>query len=387
MYEIDVCYKIIFEAMVGDAVLPSVAEQIMEYAKVKIAFFSESGELLAAAGFDGDFVPFIEKKHLTVEDYRLFHQKTMRGEEWETGFYLIRQGSKVLGYILLIYKYIKEDSFFEELGQALSQSLSHYFAEREPGCVYNQSLREHIIAWSIFVDGNLSKLPEYLKGKYITARFPKRKGEERHLTGVLRGLSKHYASYLYENRECLQVVFCEITDEKAENLYTTLNEKQILVCISEPFQDLELCRAKQKFLSKLCGFRIDSAKQMVRREKDWSVQGLYTYASSVIEEAVLSDYAISRLIRKDEENNTELYYTLKIYLLCENNITLTAKQLHIHRNTLVYRLKQIQECLCMEIDETSSRQILAFMMMYDITRQYKENRKRNEDSAGITGNI
>ena len=46
--------------------------------------------------------------------------------------------------------------------------------------------------------------------------------------------------------------------------------------------------------------------------------------------------------QEDRENNTDLYYTLKVYLLNENNVTMAADSLHIYRNTLVYRLKQIR---------------------------------------------
>ena len=60
-------------------------------------------------------------------------------------------------------------------------------------------------------------------------------------------------------------------------------------------------------------------------------------------------------------------HTLKTYLLCENNVAIAAKRLHIHRNTLVYRLKQIRECLDVDTnDHDVSRELLAFMMMNDI---------------------
>ena len=49
------------------------------------------------------------------------------------------------------------------------------------------------------------------------------------------------------------------------------------------------------------------------------------------------------MIKEDEKNNTELYDTLKMYLLCENNVTMAAEKLHVHRNTLVYRLDKLQK--------------------------------------------
>lgn len=97
------------------------------------------------------------------------------------------------------------------------------------------------------------------------------------------------------------------------------------------------------------------------------MQGMYTYTAPLIEKGGLSDYSIGSLLLEDEKNNTELYHTLKVYLLCENNITAAAKTLHIHRNTLVYRLKQIKECMDVDVnDHEISRGLLAFIMMNDV---------------------
>ncbi len=100
------------------------------------------------------------------------------------------------------------------------------------------------------------------------------------------------------------------------------------------------------------------------------MRGMYTYTTSLIEKAGLRDYSVERLLLEDERNHTELYHTLKTYLLCENNVTAAAKRLHIHRNTLVYRLKQIKECIDVDMNDFEvSRELLAFIMMYDIAGQ------------------
>ena len=88
------------------------------------------------------------------------------------------------------------------------------------------------------------------------------------------------------------------------------------------------------------------------------------------------DYSIQRLLEEDEEKHTGLYHTLKVYLICENKITLAAKKLHIHRNTLVYRLKQIEKCLEVDLNDTeNSWDLLAFIMMHDMVRRKTGERK------------
>ena len=48
MYEIEVCYKIIFEAMLEKPVLKSIAEKINEYTGAKVIFVSGTGKILEA---------------------------------------------------------------------------------------------------------------------------------------------------------------------------------------------------------------------------------------------------------------------------------------------------------------------------------------------------
>ena len=51
----------------------------------------------------------------------------------------------------------------------------------------------------------------------------------------------------------------------------------------------------------------------VKREKDWYLQGIFSYTLPLIEEAGLSDYSILNLIKEDEKNHTELYDTSVSY--------------------------------------------------------------------------
>lgn len=52
---------------------------------------------------------------------------------------------------------------------------------------------------------------------------------------------------------------------------------------------------------------------------------------------------VSELIKYDADNITEFARTLRTYLHFYINITATTQALHIHRNTLAYRLKKCEE--------------------------------------------
>ncbi len=60
------------------------------------------------------------------------------------------------------------------------------------------------------------------------------------------------------------------------------------------------------------------------------------------------DPGILELQTIDKENNSSLLETLRVYLECGRNKTLTAQRLFLHPNSVKYRLKQINDILCIE---------------------------------------
>ncbi|MCD7867520.1 MAG: helix-turn-helix domain-containing protein [Clostridiales bacterium] len=65
--------------------------------------------------------------------------------------------------------------------------------------------------------------------------------------------------------------------------------------------------------------------------------------------------ALHILEKYDAENHTDLYRTLKEYLDCERNYVRTAGKLFIHRNTLLYRLKRIEDLTKADLDDAEVR--------------------------------
>ncbi|WP_416386792.1 helix-turn-helix domain-containing protein [Blautia producta] len=76
----------------------------------------------------------------------------------------------------------------------------------------------------------------------------------------------------------------------------------------------------------------------------------------------ISHPALSVLDRYDCRNHTELKKTLKEYLNCERNYVKTAARLYIHRNSLLYRLKRIEELTGIDLDNEEIR--LHLMLSY-----------------------
>lgn len=371
MYEIDVCYKIIFEAMLEENALEKIADRISEYAAAEVIFVSGSGKILAYShACEYGKREGIQRKHIIWEEYDRYRKYGYDGEDQRI-VEEVELSGRIKGYIAIIYKEKKEQNFYRELAQVIGQAVKGYLEEEQKGYLYVQPFGKAIAAWSLLheetLPGNVEERPE---PQYIGLLLQKQEIQERELL-FMESLAEIYC--VYEDQKELFLLFSGVSGKSLAEIYDRIREQKIPCSVSEPFRELTWCAAKYRLLKRmsLAGGAMNDPG--MKREKEWSVQGLYTYTLPLLESAGLSDYRILRLIQEDEENNTDLYHTLKVYLLNGNNVTASAENLHIHRNTLVYRLKQIKEYMEIDInDNGTARELLSFMMMYDIARRHKQ---------------
>ncbi|RME51559.1 MAG: hypothetical protein D6790_19820 [Caldilineae bacterium] len=68
--------------------------------------------------------------------------------------------------------------------------------------------------------------------------------------------------------------------------------------------------------------------------------------------------SLQPLIDHDENRNAELVETLDAFFRCHGNLSQTAARLHIHRNTLTYRLERIAAITRLDLDDPDARFIL-----------------------------
>lgn len=68
--------------------------------------------------------------------------------------------------------------------------------------------------------------------------------------------------------------------------------------------------------------------------------------------------ALHALKRNDEENQNDLYGTLRVYLGNNCNLAHTARAMNLHRNTLLYRLNKIRGLVDLDLDVEAVREYL-----------------------------
>ncbi len=77
------------------------------------------------------------------------------------------------------------------------------------------------------------------------------------------------------------------------------------------------------------------------------------------------------LLEYDRENETELFRTYLVYLLNDRNLVKSAKELNVHRNTLVYRIDKIHEMISTDDEDNMQKMhLLASMLILQYDAKY-----------------
>lgn len=145
-------------------------------------------------------------------------------------------------------------------------------------------------------------------------------------------------------------------------LHSFLEEHNCKCVLSGAFQGL---RQIQRHKNNL--FHIE--RYVLSRQTDRRIWYLYQFAYEYALELLLEKLtwqstchpAIIQLIQYDRENNSNSLETLQVYIENERNITKTALELHIHRNTLIYRINRIEDSILgTTLDDKELRDSLSF---------------------------
>ena len=102
--------------------------------------------------------------------------------------------------------------------------------------------------------------------------------------------------------------------------------------------------------------------QHIFNYSDFAMQQFVSAAISMKFERTFIPSAIHKILEYDTVNGTDYYNTLKVYLENGTNQVTTAKKLHIHRNSLKYRLTRLKEIA--DVNLNNLDQQLRFILSY-----------------------
>lgn len=161
-------------------------------------------------------------------------------------------------------------------------------------------------------------------------------------------------------------------DKSSEYMELALSEfmksHNIKAGASRIFTDLTVLRShyNEALAALSVGMHMDASKTIYRYDE----YAIYHIAQLCSDNPDMFIHPkLTLLYELDREHDSSFAQSLYTYLKCSRNITDTANALHIHRNTLIYHLKRIEDLLDISIDDVDL--LLHFEMSFRIMEYNK----------------
>ncbi len=159
-----------------------------------------------------------------------------------------------------------------------------------------------------------------------------------------------------KNVEALATKFLDVTEQRIKHLYPKLTiswgiGENIITsyCFNKGYVDakisLEVCSKELK-----PGYR-----------NLYHNPSIYRLLSLIYEHKDAQEITmniIGKLVEYDNENGLDLLNTFKTYMENKGNVSQTARSLHLHRQSLLYRLKKIEEITTLNLDKADDTFLL-----------------------------
>lgn len=182
------------------------------------------------------------------------------------------------------------------------------------------------------------------------------------LNGLLDQYIPQGKRLVYENETLLLLLKSEF-DTLIDELTKLIQPLDFICGVSLPFIDWDTL-AERLNQAKLAIHYGQTANSCIRRCEDFTTAYIHDSLLKTTKDLCLCHPAILTLNDYDRENEADLCFTLFQYLRYERNSTITSECLHIHRNTLQYRLKKIHELIQVDMNNPDIREHL--MLSYEM---------------------
>lgn len=175
----------------------------------------------------------------------------------------------------------------------------------------------------------------------------------------LRGMRIVYTAAMADD---ILVALVSYVDAHAflENAIEKIGGNKCTGALSLPFSSVDDI-GRQFDLVKYCLFDCDAGE--IRDAQDAALAYLVSEISSTLDTSSLLHPALAKLARYDETNQSNLLNTLKVYLEHDRNAQRCANVLYLHRNSLQYRVRRIQEIAGIDLDDPSERAYLRLSLL------------------------
>ena len=102
--------------------------------------------------------------------------------------------------------------------------------------------------------------------------------------------------------------------------------------------------------------------------------GVYQILFPYYEENWMREYSrrfLGKVLEFDREYDGELFQTIRIYIEQSGDIHAVAEKMHVHKNTIRYRINKVRELLNMEEDPTFLEQMSLAVRIYELGTRWE----------------
>ena len=168
----------------------------------------------------------------------------------------------------------------------------------------------------------------------------------------------------------------DMSGYQAEQLEQILRLGNLKAGISCRFQDLaRLYQIYGEARDLIVTMERLNVKRVLYRYEECIVEMAASYLIGKLDPHSIAGDSVSKLIDYDRQYGQETLPTLKAYLECSYNIKRAAKKLHVHENTMRYRVNRIEEIMGIELENSRSafELVLALTMLEFDRAKDKQN--------------
>jgi len=131
---------------------------------------------------------------------------------------------------------------------------------------------------------------------------------------------------------------------KWESLVAASEKKDVLIGVSDVFSNLK--NIKKNFRDAQYALRystINGATSGIVKYNDFKLSHLIAMAGEHLDLSIYTSNYIDEIEQYDIKNNSEYLNTLRAFLKYNRNIDEISKKLFIHKNTVLYRIRRLEE--------------------------------------------
>ena len=181
-----------------------------------------------------------------------------------------------------------------------------------------------------------------------------------YLLALLKENPLRQISLMYDD-EVLALVHAEDVENLLNQCVRQEGQQYYITCLSQPFDNLWDIRAHYEHAR----FLLDIAQGQPGTYYGENYGMRFIVHDTLVKPHRMTHPVLRVLKAYDAEKNSNLYETLYRFLINERNMQRTSQALHLHKNSLLYRLNKIRDLVTLDLDDPELRLYLILSYYID----------------------